>query len=237
MVIRLPVTPSSSPWLDAEVAKEEAEIYSMQLRDARKSGRYPFHVAAKLIAPNAGTGVSVAKIEERLILAARNRSLPVYRIGQNVQWDEDVPFLAALEIYWEDLNKWLEVNEPRLFKEWQFHGPEAVTTDVDASKTVVNKPGVPSAEIIEKFHLDDKWGNRLRHRKNYSYLKSPVLAQPGARGNGKGKNLWNPAQFAKMLVDRHVKNLVQMEHSMTSPKNHFDAWLDEWREISGLNDV
>ena len=94
--------------------------------------------------------------------------------------------------------------------------------------------GVPADAIIEKFHLDKKWDNRLRHRNNYSYLKPPVLAQPGARGNGKGCNLWNPAQFAKMLLQKEKKNMTAMN---TTIENHFQEWIDEWREISGWNDV
>ena len=112
MVPRLPGTPKS--WLDKEISKEEAEWFSRQLHDARKSGRYQFEVAAHLIAQVAGFGVSTAKIEERLILDARDGSLPVYDMGATMRWDGDIPFFATFEIYWDDLNNWLEINEKRV---------------------------------------------------------------------------------------------------------------------------
>ena len=47
--------------------------------------------------------------------------LPAYVIGQTIGWDRDMPFLSALEIHWDDLNAWLDTNEPRI--SWQFPAP------------------------------------------------------------------------------------------------------------------
>lgn len=94
--------------------------------------------------------------------------------------------------------------------------------------------GIPSATIIEKFRLTSEWENRLKHWKRYNYLKPPLLVQPGARGNGNGKNLWNPARFAVMLRDKQNDNQKRLH---TIIENHFVEWFDEWCEISGWNDV
>jgi hypothetical protein len=131
MVIRLPGTPQT--WLDTDVFKAEEDRYSVELADARKSGRYPFHVAARLIAESAGPGVSAAKLEERLILAARDRSLPVYTIGQDLRWDGENPFVSCLEARRKDLNKWLKRNERQI--KWRFPAPPPNVGDICTNAT------------------------------------------------------------------------------------------------------
>lgn len=112
MTIRLPGIPPS--WLDKEVAKAEEKRFSSELDEARKSGRYSLHVAATLIAQAAGPLVSPIKMEERLMLAMQDKSLPVYDMHQKARWDGVIPFFGLLEIYWYDLNNWLDENEPRI---------------------------------------------------------------------------------------------------------------------------
>ena len=111
-MVSLPGKPQSE--LDKEITKAEAECFSFQLDEARKSGCYPPEVAAKLIAQAAGVFVSADKIEERLNQAARDRSLPIYATGEIVRWDGDIPFFGSLSVYWDDLNSWLAINEPRI---------------------------------------------------------------------------------------------------------------------------
>lgn len=112
MVIRLPGKPQS--WLDKEIGKEEEERFSIELDEARKSGRYPIHVAARLIAQTAGRFVSSARIEERLWLAVHDKSLPAYDIHETIRWDGKMPFIALINLFWDDLNTWLNKNEPRI---------------------------------------------------------------------------------------------------------------------------
>ncbi len=123
MAVRLPGTPPS--WLDNEIAEAAEEEFSFQCGEARKSGRYPFYVAAKLIAKSAGVGASADNLKERLILAAGDRSLPVYEIGQTVRWNGDMPIVSCLEIHWDDLNEWLAGNEPRI--DCEFPNPNTPT--------------------------------------------------------------------------------------------------------------
>lgn len=122
MAIRLPGTPQT--WLDTAVFKAEEEQYAFELAEARKSGRYSFRVAARLIAEAAGPTVSYEKIEDRLKLDARDRSLPVYTLGHTLRWDGENPFVATLEILWNDLNRWLQENEPRIYEATPFRAPE-----------------------------------------------------------------------------------------------------------------
>lgn len=112
MAIRLLGTTPTE--LEEAILKEEEVRFLFQCDEAHKSGRYPIDVAAKLIALKGGVGVSVEKMEERLTLAAMDRSLPVYEFGQNVRWNGDMPILSLLDIYESDLKNWLEIEEPRV---------------------------------------------------------------------------------------------------------------------------
>lgn len=154
MTIRLPGTPPS--WLDKEIAEDEAERFSRLLHDARKSGRYPFEVAAHLIAQVAGFGVSAAKIEERLILAAHDGSLPVYDMGATMRWDGAIPFFATLEIYWDDLNNWLEKNEKRIGHIFQKPDIFADATPIELETTFEIKDGaMPVMSTKEPWIIKD----------------------------------------------------------------------------------
>ena len=150
MVIRLPGT--SQSWLDKEVAKKEEERFSVELDEARKSGRYPLHVAATLIAQAAGPLVSPARIEECLILAARDKSLPVYDIHQTMRWHGVVPFFGLLVVYWDDLNTWLKKNEPRIGP--IFQGPCIPVASVQTKpQTEESQNGVVQQLILENWKM------------------------------------------------------------------------------------
>jgi hypothetical protein len=60
-----------------------------------------------------------------------------------------------------------------------------------------------------------------------------VLVAAGGRGKGRGANLWNPAQFALMLLNHEKDNMTRLNTIM---KGKFPEWLDEWCEISGWDD-
>jgi len=61
-----------------------------------------------------------------------------------------------LEVFWDKLNKWLEENEPRLFKEWRFPKPKAVKVVVHGADSQSGNDWKDKArEIADKcFDLD-----------------------------------------------------------------------------------
>ena len=63
--------------------------------------------------------------------------------------------------------------------------------------------GIPSAEIIEKFRLDDTWTEKLRKPNRYEYLL-PALMKRGTAGGESHR--WNPAIFGAILVKRKERN-------------------------------
>jgi hypothetical protein len=138
--------------LDREIAEDEENEFALQVDEARKSGRYPLPVAAVLIARAAGLGVSADKMRKRLIRAAKNSSLPVYQLGQTVQWDRDMPFVSLLEIYGQDLNAWLHANEPKI--ESPFPAPAPVPTP-EATRPVIFSPELRQ-EIASRTHWSER---------------------------------------------------------------------------------
>lgn len=133
-MVRLPGKPQSE--LDKEIAKEDVEYFSFQLNEARESGRYPLHVAAKLIAQAAGVFTSEATMEKRLILAAHEGSLPVYTYGETARERGPIPFFGTVEAYWDDLNNWLAINEPRIGRIFQNPVTPAANAQTETQTTL-----------------------------------------------------------------------------------------------------
>jgi hypothetical protein len=241
MAVRLPGTPQT--WLDEAVFKDEEERYEIELAEARKSGRYPFHVAARLIEAAAGPGANVPQLEERLILAARDRTLPAYTIGQTLRWDGANPFVATLEILADDLDSWLKANEPRIFKIFQFSSPASPGSivDIDNSETANSttcdtetaharpkaKHGLPKNKVMVAFdglRFDyEHWGRNLASPPNW------LIACRVEKGSKKTSALWNPAQIAIALLDKGitVKKLDAVFVGLAD-------WKDEWHKLSAI---
>lgn len=239
MTVRLPG--ASQTWLDKAVFKDEEERYEIELAEARKSDRYPFHVAARLIAESAGPGVSAVNLEERLKLAARDRSLPVYTMGQSLQWDGANPFVATLEIFAADLNMWLEKNEPRIYAIFQFPSPTLGDALADIGNSEPPDRGTPKIEnagpklqakhgllkrqvmnAFDGLHFDyEHWGRNLASPPNW------LIECRVAKGSKTTSAQWNPANIAIALLDKgiSVKQLDQVFSKLTD-------WVDEWRELS-----
>lgn len=222
-----PYTMKQSIWMQLAVAEQRSE------ERKQKAGRYTLQEAAQLLGTEAGERVAV--MLKKLMAAAEGGDLLVYAPGGNAKHEYGKGHAPCVrdfyeEAFWNDLNAWLEKYETRIT--WRFPDPKATSATV-ANRAEARQQGVPSSLILDKFRLGADWENKLRHKKGYSYLKPPVLAESGARG--KGRNLWNPAQFAKMLMDRDGRkhNLTRMN---TIIEHHFPDWIDEWYEISGLSD-
>ena len=102
----------------------------------------------------------------------------------------------------------------------------------DSGGTTKSLPaGVPSAEIIENFKLDDAWDNKLRHVNDYRYLK-PALMQPGSR-TLRTKHLWNPVEFAEILIKRKRKLRSAMARII---EHRFPNWQDAWELAQSVDE-
>ena len=222
MSVRLPGTPLS--WLDKEIAEAEAETLSFQCSEARKSGLYPFHVAAHLIARAAGSFVSAEKIRDRLIFAARDRSLPAYELEQTVGWDGDMPIVSCLEIHWDDLNKWLENNEPRI--DYKFPKPD--TPAAATSQSV--KRGISKSAVINAFEglrfNRDQWSKYLADLNSAPWLKDCWVSPPGAKGSRISRT-WNPVLIAVALYGKEI-TVRKLDAVFVG----LNDWADEWQEAS-----
>ncbi|CAN5873254.1 hypothetical protein BH11PSE12_BH11PSE12_20480 [soil metagenome] len=112
-----------------------SERYAWQDKEKRKAGRYNLEEAAKLIAAS-GEG------REELILvkltsAAGSDSLSTYMPGSKAKNEYRIkldrfktPDTFYDECYWDDLNKWLEDNEPRI----TFRFPQPCETEPGTAK-------------------------------------------------------------------------------------------------------
>lgn len=94
--------------------------------------------------------------------------------------------------------------------------------------TINLPPGAPSAEILQKFRLDESWRERLGKPDRYKYLL-PALAQRGVRGGGAHR--WNPAIIGAVLIQRGERNRVAVS---TVIERQFPKWIDEWERIFGV---
>lgn len=109
-----------APHYRLEAAKRCDEMCKFEVlherfeRDKVASGRYTLDEAARLIA-TAGERLSV--IVQMLCAAAEQNTLPVYSRWERVRFtptaDDSVSWRHK-EAYWDDLNRWLQTNEPRI---------------------------------------------------------------------------------------------------------------------------
>jgi hypothetical protein len=225
MTIHLPGTPPS--WLDNEIAKAEEDVFSFQHKEALKSGRYHFHVAARLIAQDAGILVSTSKLQARLISDARDKKLPVYQIGQSLRWDGEQKFTSVLEIFWDDLNKWLAVNEPRI--EYEFPAPHTSNAAKPKTRRSITKGAVINA-FADLHFTRDKWDRALSNLKKHPWLNHCFVDPAGPKGS-RVSITWNPVLIACALHEKkiHIKKL-----DAVFDQSGLKDWADEWEESSAL---
>ena len=106
-------------WLARHAHKE---IWERQDAERRAAGRYTLGEAATVIADNAGERKKL--MQERLLAAAKTGELAVYRPGEKARYryvSNKLPRWFYEEAYWNDLNAWLDMNEPRI--SWRLPNP------------------------------------------------------------------------------------------------------------------
>lgn len=96
----------------------------------RNHGRYTLEEAAAFISERTGEGADGLK--NKLIAAVKNGDLARYAPFSFVKKDSGIVRDFFEHVYWNDLNGWLEKNEPRL--DFKFPQPIAETIDAMAQK-------------------------------------------------------------------------------------------------------
>lgn len=198
----------------------------------RDAGRYTLEEAAKFVAENSNARAD--SILEKLKKAAAYDRLTVYESGSD-EVHKDMPkvrvapgksFKYALgdeEAYWNDLNEWLEKNEPRLDCK-EFPNPNTLTAT--AKGEVVR--GIPKKLVAAAFQglcFDyDHWIKNLTPPVS-NWLSGKCIA---AKGNKKVSTLWNPVLIAAALIDKGI-TVEQLDAVFFQS---LKDWDDEWKETS-----
>lgn len=116
---------------------KSAEDYAQRKGERNAEGRYTLEDAARLIADS--TNERYEEILIKLERAAASGDFPMYEPGRNQKYE----YLRAdgakkpvrtiyEEAYWNDLNEWLEQEEPRLFMVFQFPSPGSISFSMQA---------------------------------------------------------------------------------------------------------
>ncbi len=157
------------PLVEESAASTEARWERQRQYAERKKclGRYKLREAADAIS-NA-TGERAVSLCEKLKMAALSGDLPVYEPGKFARYTYGGKGGAKAvseyyeEAYWDDLNAWLSINEPRLFASFKFPqpvgaenvdelvgepktGPEGDSTAADSETSVLGAPDSKSTE-------------------------------------------------------------------------------------------
>ena len=119
--------------INAEFAKMRKDA-ERQKEASKAAGRYTLEEAANLLEKQAGE--RAGPMLDKLKAAAASRALPTYEPGKNARYAGKVVREFYEEAHAEDLNAWLEANEPRIV--WRF---------TPGSLTPESAPAVEAATI------------------------------------------------------------------------------------------
>lgn len=89
-----------------------AAVYEQQDKIQREHGRYTLEEAASFI--NELTEESAESMKNKLIAAVENGELQTYAPGSLEKYNSKITRDFYEHVYWNDLNDWLDKNEPRL---------------------------------------------------------------------------------------------------------------------------
>lgn len=185
----------------------------------REHGRYTLEEAALFIGKQ--TGERAEGIKNKLIAAVEKRELVTYAPGSFVKNDSKITRDFYEHVYWNDLNEWLEKNEPRL--DCKFPNPDAPAAKVEAVKRSITKQQV--INTFEDIHLDrNGWNNALSDVPKWI---EPCRVTLGRKGDKTSPATWNPVLIAAALIDKGIT-----PKQLNAVFVHLKDWADEWREVS-----
>lgn len=121
--------------------------YKAALDDRLSKGRYNLEEAAILIGKEAGERAD--EMLEKLMLAVHDGALAVHAPGKQARYQSNNVRDFYEEAYWDDLNRWLEKNEPRITWRFPNDGGTAQETLQDRIKPVLRSTA-QDAVILEE---------------------------------------------------------------------------------------
>ena len=207
------------------------EQYRTALADRQSKGRSTLEEAAMAIAQ--ATGERADELLKKLMRAAANDALPVYEPGKNARYLYGPNHASRVrdfyeEARWEDLNKWLALNEPLI--EFRFPDPELNSngTNRDTISTKQATQGLTKAQILAW-----PWPGRVNLHNSLSDV--PAWLETARVSSGKkgihGSARWNPAQIAVCLcAEKNISKNVLDKHMRT----YFADWLDDWEQKKAM---
>lgn len=136
------------------------------------------------------------------------------------------PIPDNLEVYWDDLNRWLNEQESRIT--YKFPDPK----DSIASENKSTK-GVQKRQIADAF--DGMYFSKNQWSKNLSSSPNWLVAcrvSRGVKGNNRVSSLWNPVKIALVLYTD--KNISIEKLDAAFKKQALKDWASEWRDETDL---
>ena len=125
---------------DSDSSEDLSRAYARQDAGRESAGRYTLRQASDELARNAVE--SADGFVEKFRRAVRAHELAVHRPGEQARYHPETVRDFYEEAYWDDLNVWLESNEPRL--QWKFPVPQVAMSDIpgdhDDSHQTTNRP-------------------------------------------------------------------------------------------------
>lgn len=169
-------------------------VVEQQEIDKREHGRYTLEEAALFIGKQ--TGERAEGIKNKLIAAVEKRELVTYAPGSFVKNDSKITRDFYEHVYWNDLNEWLEKNEPRL--DCEFPKPDAPAAKVKAGTTPGNDWKEKAHTIADELALKKyQRGEREITARNISDAVATELAKDstthGIRGERSAGSIRNQA--------------------------------------------
>lgn len=211
----------------AEKLYPDVEKLEQQANERHKTGRYTLREAARKISEADDTG-EVA-IYENLCRAVFEHALPVYMQGSKSRHKhkENVPLQNIgeydEEAYWEELNTWLENNEPRI----NFRFPPPITPNTTTPAAQIER-SITKQQVINAFeglHFNrDQWSKALSDVPKWI---EPCRVSRGRKGDKSTSATWNPVLIAIALLDKKVP-IKKLDAVFVNLKD----WADEWRIAS-----
>jgi hypothetical protein len=141
--------------------KRMAEQVARQADERHANGRYTLSEAAKAIA---GTRERFETLEAKLRGAAEHGDLPMFGPGEQARYDymdgKDVRLFYE-EAHWDDLNAWLDKNEPRIMFRFPAPAPApAATKTRSGAASIRETPAQYRQRVIAV--LDKHNGNKTK---------------------------------------------------------------------------
>ena len=108
---------------DSEITDQNTR----RVEEAQFQGRYTLEAAANMLEEHAG--VRAADMLNKLMRSTADGRLPVYEPGRRARYQSNTVREFYEESYWNDLNRWLDDNEPRIA--WRFPMSESARNELE----------------------------------------------------------------------------------------------------------